>query len=392
MQHKSPVTFNEQIYQEACEWFVEFRSGELDATSRRRFDDWARKSPEHLAAYLEIAAVWNEGLTRDSGLKWDTQTLIAQAAAENPSIVPLQERLRQDVSATALPDTASRRETHVPRARTIRSGQSAVRPFRVAASIAVIGLIVGALIWYRELRTTVYATTFGEERSITLADGSVIDINSHSKIRVRYTGQERDVELLEGQALFHVAKNPTRPFIVSSGATQVRAVGTEFDVYKKIGGTVVTVVEGRVAVLPRSDTPAGEKPASEQVAEPPSDPSDARTLRSVANAGIFLSAGEQLLVTPTAMHKAEHPNIAIATSWTQRQLQFESASLPDVAEEFNRYNERQLVIEDPTLYEFHITGVFSSSDPASLVRFLRERPGVRVTETATEIRVSKTIL
>jgi transmembrane sensor len=389
MQRKSPVTFNEQIYQEACEWFVEFRSGELDVADRRRFDDWARKSPEHLAAYLEIAAVWNEGLTRDSGLKWDTQTLIAQAAADNPNIVPLSERLRQDVSATFLPNTTSRRGTQVPPVQTIRSRQSARGPFRVAASIAVIGLIVGSLIWYREFRMPVYATTFGEQRSITLADGSVIDINSHSKIRVRYSVKERDVELLGGQALFHVAKNPTRPFIVSSGTTRVRAVGTEFDVYKKLGGTVVTVVEGRVAVLPQSDTPGGGKTASYQIAVPTNDATDLHTPR---NPGVLLSAGEQLLVTPTAMRKADHPNIAIATSWTQRQLQFESASLSDVAEEFNRYNERQLVIEDPTLYDFHITGVFSSSDPASLVRFLRERPGVRVTETAVEIRVSKTIL
>ena len=170
------------------------------------------------------------------------------------------------------------------------------------------------------------------------------------------------VDLLEGQALFHVAKNPTRPFLVSSATTQVRAVGTEFDVYQKRGGTVVSVVEGRVAVLLRSDAP------------------------------IFLAAGEQVLVTTTAMQKADHPNIAIATSWTQRQLEFESASLSEVAEEFNRYNERQLIIEDPTLYDFHISGIFSSSDPASLVRFLRERPGVRVTETASEIRVSKNIL
>jgi transmembrane sensor len=62
-----------------------------------------------------------------------------------------------------------------------------------------------------------------------------------------------------------------------------------------------------------------------------------------------------------------------------------------VAEEFNRYNERQLIIQDPALYDFHVSGVFSSTDPASLVRFLRERPGVKVIETATEIRVAKNI-
>jgi transmembrane sensor len=168
-------------------------------------------------------------------------------------------------------------------------------------------------------------------------------------------------------------------------------VGTEFDVYQKRGGTVVSVVEGRVAVLLRSDAAGSETLDLPQITANHPDESGARRSASRGNAPIFLAAGEQVLVTTTAMQKADHPNIAIATSWTQRQLEFESASLSEVAEEFNRYNERQLIIEDPTLYDFHISGVFSSSDPASLVRFLRERPGVRVTETASEIRVSKNI-
>jgi transmembrane sensor len=168
-------------------------------------------------------------------------------------------------------------------------------------------------------------------------------------------------------------------------------VGTEFDVYQKQGGTVVSVVEGRVAVLLRSDAAGSETTDLPRVTADHQDESGARQPGSRGNAPIFLAAGEQVLVTTTAMQKANHPNIAIATSWTQRQLEFESASLSEVAEEFNRYNERQLIIEDPTLYDFHISGVFSSSDPASLVRFLRERPGVRVTETASEIRVSKNI-
>jgi len=362
MQPNAPLKLNEQVYQEACEWFVEFRSGDLDDAGRRRFDLWARKSPEHLAAYLEIAAIWSEGSALDPDLQWDPKTLIAQAAADATNVVPLTDRSRGADASTAVSDTPSEPAADKLDVQQLRPAKS-LRPwFRIAASIAAIALIAGTAIWYQNFRMPIYATTFGEQRSITLPDGSVVDINSHSKVRVRYSAQERVVDLLEGQALFHVAKNPTRPFLVSSATTQVRAVGTEFDVYQKRGGTVVSVVEGRVAVLLRSDAP------------------------------IFLAAGEQVLVTTTAMQKADHPNIAIATSWTQRQLEFESASLSEVAEEFNRYNERQLIIEDPTLYDFHISGIFSSSDPASLVRFLRERPGVRVTETASEIRVSKNIL
>ncbi len=392
MQPKAPLKLNEQVYQEACEWFVEFRSGDLDDAGRRRFDLWARKSPEHLAAYLEIAAIWSEGSALDPDLKWDPQTLIAQAAADATNVVPLTDRPRTADASTAVSDTPSELAPDKFDVQQSRPGKSSPRWFRIAASIAAVGLIVGTTIWYQNFRMPIYATTFGEQRSITLTDGSVIDINSRSKIRVRYSAQERDVDLLEGQALFHVAKNPACPFFVSSATTQVRAVGTEFDVYQKRGGTVVSVVEGRVAVLLRSDAATSETTDLRQVTAAHQDESRARNPESRGNAPIYLAAGEQVLVTTTAMQKANHPNIAIATSWTQRQLEFESASLSEVAEEFNRYNERQLVIEDPTLYDFHISGVFSSSDPGSLVRFLRERPGVQVTETASEIRVSKNIL
>jgi transmembrane sensor len=391
MQPKAPLKLNEQVYQEACEWLVEFRSGDLDDAGRHRFDLWARKSPEHLAAYLEIAAIWSEGSVLDPNLKWDPRTLVAQAAADATNVVPLTDRSRT-ADASAVSDTRSEQAPDKLDVQQSRPAKSSRPWFRIAASIVAVGLIVGTTIWYQNFRMPIYATTFGEQRSITLTDGSVIDINSHSKIRVRYSAQERDVDLLEGQALFHVAKNPTRPFFVSSATTQVRAVGTEFDVYQKHDGTVVSVLEGRVAVLLRSDAGVGETTDLPQVTPAHQGESGARNPASRANEPIVLAAGEQVLVTTTAMQKADHPNIAIATSWTQRQLEFESASLSEVAEEFNRYNERQLVIEDPTLYDFHISGVFSSSDPASFVRFLRERPGVRVTETASEIRVSKNIL
>ena len=92
-------------------------------------------------------------------------------------------------------------------------------------------------------------------------------------------------------------------------------------------------------------------------------------------------------MSPRIARKTVHPNLAVATSWTQRQLVFDSASFADVAEEFNRYNRRKLVIDASALGTQHISGVFSSTDTASLIRFLRDRPGVRVTETPTQIRV-----
>jgi transmembrane sensor len=271
-----------------------------------------------------------------------------------------------------------------------------------------------------ELSSPIYATALGEQRSIQFADGSTVELNSRSKIRVKYSKQERDVELLEGQALFHVAHDVSRPFIVAVGATRVRAVGTQFDVYKKSNGTVVTVVEGRVAVysaptsgeaptLPVAGQALPQSPGATASRLAPSPTSRARNASPPSASGSTLppegeparqdplpstssylvSAGEQLTVTPEAAQKSANPNIASATAWREREIVFESATLTDVAEEFNRYNKRQLVIEDPWLYGFHISGLFSSTDPDSLIKLLRQRQGVKVTETSDEIRVER---
>ena len=267
----------------------------------------------------------------------------------------------------------------------------------MAASVALLGVLAAWGLWSK-LSVPEYATTTGEQRSLEFTDGSTVELNSRSRIRVRYSEGERAVDLLEGQALFHVAKDPRRPFIVNADGTRVRAVGTRFDVYRKHDGTVVTVVEGRVAVRtdlgaasaeesqPTATAGAGSAALQDGVGVP--SPSDAAGL---SRGPILLSAGEQLVVTQKEAQKASHPNIASATAWTQREIVFESATLSDVAEEFNRYNRRQLIIEDPELYGFHISGVFSSTDPDSLIRFLRERPGVRVTVTGSEIRIAKNI-
>lgn len=179
-------------------------------------------------------------------------------------------------------------------------------------------------------------------------------------------------------------------------------MGTRFDVHKKRGGTVVTVVEGRVAVLRAGTTLTGVPDdlgnGASRANISATGTSGTAALLTEALSGdtststIFIAAGEQVTVTPKTIEKSVHPNIATATAWTQRQLVFESKSLADVAEEFNRYNERQLIIEDPELYDFHISGVFSSTDPVPLIRFLRQRPEVKVIETAAEVRIVKETL
>jgi transmembrane sensor len=395
------VRLNSQIYEEASSWFVECRAGDLDEAARREFDRWLRKSPEHVSAYLEVAAIWNEGPALDPTRQWDLDTLIAQAAAEPDNVVPLSvtsavpelETSLPRPQALAAPSSLSRGEAPAegslllgkennshpsPLGRGRGWGTHPRKLLAFAASVALLTVLGSFWIWL-SLFSGIYSTAIGEQRSIELADGSTVEMNSKSRIRVRYTKNERDVDLLEGQALFHVAKDRARPFIVRADGTRVRAVGTQFDVYEKHSGTVVTVVEGEVAVL-----------APVNVEAPVAAPEHASATRiDIPITTIPVAAGEQLTVTPKLAHKSEHPNVAAATAWTERRIVFESATLSEVAEEFNRYNERQLVIEDPGLYDFHISGVFSSTDPDSLIRFLRERPGVKVTETDSQVRVAR---
>ncbi len=365
----SSARLNSQIYSEAAEWFVNCRSGPLDEVARRRFDAWLRQSPQHLSAYLELAAIWDEAPGLDAECRWDTETLIAEALADETNVVPL---ARASVPTGAAVSSA---------------------PMRwLAASIAAVAIGLAAVVWVYLFREPVYVTQIGEQRSIALSDGSTMELNSRSKVRVRYSEHERALDLLEGQALFRVAKDASRPFVVTSDGTHVRAVGTQFDVNKKREGTVVTVVEGRVSVS-TNISDARVEPIAIEMSEtmPQLAPTGAAGSARAPDheAGIMLAAGEQLTVTDSAANQVTRPDVARAIAWTQRQLVFERATLTEVAEEFNRYNQRQLILRDPELYEFHISGVFASTDPGALLAFLRERAGVHVEETNSAIYLTK---
>jgi len=387
---------NTQIYEEASDWIVKNREGDLDVQEKKQFDAWLRESPQHLRAYLEMSAVWEDVGSLEPSLNASADELIACARAEE-NIVPLG-------SAPSL-------RTRVTSETIRRKRTTPLRKVALYYALAASALLTLAGTWLCGQRNT-YSTAVGEQRSIVLNDGSSVELNSRSRIRVRFSAAERDVDLIEGQALFRVAKNPLRPFIVSADGTHVRAVGTQFDVYRKTYGTVVTVVEGKVAVfgepylpsrtfnagkgsagvpfssrnqgastLPLQGTAEGRGPRTGTGEALPSDS---------ANGAIFLAAGEQVTVTPaTAAPSPKRANLAAATAWTERSLVFDSSPLIEVAEEFNRYNTRQLVIKDPELADIHVSGVFSSVEPTLLLRFLRAQPELAVEETDREIRISK---
>jgi transmembrane sensor len=352
---------NAQIYDEACAWFVEMRAGDVDDVNRRHFDSWLRKSPEHLRAYLEISEIWDDApLVRSE--RTGSQEILINRANEGGEVFPLR------------PAVSRCRETGNPRVISgyVRGWRYAPRPLATAAVVAL--AVVGASLAYRIYRAPTYATGIGEQRIVTLADGSRVELNSRTRLRVRYSARERDVDLIEGQALFRVAKNPQRPFIVRSDDVLVRAVGTQFDVDRTRDATTVTVVEGRVVVrrLEASD-----------LATPPLALSVQPAFQPVA-----LDAGEEVTASGVAPLVPEHANLNAATAWTRGTLVFEGTSLSKVVEDFNRQNERQLIIRDSSLADMRISGVYSSTDPALLIKFLREQPGIKVDESGSAIVIS----
>ena len=378
------------IVAEASAWFVEFREGDVPAATRARFDEWIRRSPEHIQAYLEVSAAWSELPTSDPEGRLDVAVLVARARAsvEDNVIAHL-----GTVPPPGTPTSFSRRA--LPPANRARNLNSATGLwYGLAASIVLTAMLLAAWLYTQR---NVYATDIGEQRTVRLADGSTIELNALSRVRVRLSEDVRNIELVQGQALFHVAKDRSRPFIVQSGVTTVRAVGTQFDVYRKTSGTTVTVLEGEVAVVPDAESPT-------RTPSGPVRPLDSRGLAASTTAAepgveaaatgargatILLAAGEQVTVTPEAVSKAKKADVSAATAWTQQRLIFEATPLTEVAAEFNRYNTKKLVIADAALRSLGISGVYSSADPGALIGFLRAQPNLEVTETDQEIRLTR---
>lgn len=381
---------NLQIYHEACEWLVTMRTSAQDPLTRERFDAWLRKSPEHVRAYLEVSATWEDAALHDPKRLVSPEMHVARARAEDNLIV---------LDPTGAQRRAASVELPPPSESPTETGRRPVI-FAIAASVLIATAAAGLRLY---LERGIYATDVGEERSISLADGTLVELNARSRIQVRMLAHEREVNLLRGEALFKVVHDVHRPFIVRSGNAFIRDVGTEFDVFRRETGTTVTVIAGRVAVgepsatrslaqgngahLPELRTKAALPGGQSGEAVSPRK-EEANALSSPDMAGILVSAGEQVTVLRQSIQRPIRVDTAAATAWTQRRLVFDSVPLSEVVDEFNRYNERPLVIEDPNLKSFRVIGVFSSTDPSSLIRFLSAQPGVAVIQDSQEIRIT----
>jgi len=221
----------------------------------------------------------------------------------------------------------------------------------------------GVLAWFGayHLGWNSYETGLGGRETVELSDGTTVDLNTSTELDARITGSRRDIMLSRGEALFHVAHDSTRPFYVMAGGTVVRAVGTAFSVRIRDAEHVdVLVAEGRVAV---------GAPGNEANFENP-------TLLASAPK---VSAGEVASVrrNSVSVHSLLSKDVTRKLAWTAGHLDFQGETLDDAVQEFNRYNQRQITIADPSIVKVQFGGSFLTTDLDSFIAAL-PRFGIRV--------------
>ncbi len=290
---------------EAASWFARLNRPTPAPRDLESFEAWV-SAPGRQAAYDRVEAIW-----RRSG-----------AMAADPDI------------QRALGETARN-----------RGGRRAVRPPALVwwgAGVATAGAVVlTVLIYQANFATRTFATGVGERRVVRLEDGSSIQLDTASAIKVRFTGATRDLKLVEGQALFDVAKDPDRPFRVQAGETRVDAVGTRFNVRRDGDQVRVILLQGRVNVLRAG---AGDRHQWK------------------------LRPGELLAVRadrPIREIAPQAADLESAESWTQGRLVFRETSLAVAIAEINRYSREKIRLDDGVDGRTVVSGVFDTGDPTA---------------------------
>jgi len=283
--------------QQAADWWAKLQREDLSAAQRAEFDRWLQADPAHAVAYARVEYAWERT-----------------------------DRLR------ALPGL-SRHVAH----------RASGRTWKVAVALAAAAAITASIM--RELSPEhVYATSMGERRTVSLQDGSQVNLNTASRIEVDFAHTGRTVRLRSGEALFKVASDPQRPFVVEAGQTRVRVLGTAFNVRLRSQLVEVTVTEGAVAIND-DRIPAGSA--------------------AVATVGTV----NRVSLTQDALRRR--------VAWRDGIIELRGETLEQAVEEFNRYNERKLVIADPAIATLRIGGRFETNESVKFVNALKANFSIR---------------
>lgn len=292
------------IDQAAADWAARIDGGRLTAVDRVSLDLWSSADTRHYGALARALAVLEHFNPQAQGLPGQT---FVERRAPPP--------IRRAVAAG------------IARRRFLYGGVG----LAAAAGVSAVASVAYA-------QRGEHHTGKGEVRSVPLADGSVIWLNTDSQVKVRYGRAQRGVILTRGEAMFDVAKDPSRPFVVHAGDTSVRAVGTAFSVSHVAERTVQVLVDEGQVDFAKSD------------AGPP--------VRLHAGCKAISPQAGEILVR----HVGE-PTVSRALSWRRGMLDFDGVTLAQAAQTFSKYSDEQIVIDDPAVARMTVSGLFASTDP-----------------------------
>jgi transmembrane sensor len=251
------------------------------------------------------------------------------------------------VSAVLPVPSRSRSRLAVPPARLVQGAGWAL----AAAGVVAVAWLLSP---FHDFRTDT-----GEQRRVALRDGSVAMINTDSRVGVNFVGHERRIALRRGEAWFQVAKDHEHPFVVDAGPVHVRATGTAFAVRREAQGARVVVTEGRVLAW-----------------------------RDGASATpLAISAGQEAFIADAAPlpPRSQPVRTDDVLAWRRGEIVLGGETIASAVAEFNRYNERKIVLRDPEAGRRTIVGYFLIDQPQQFALAAARMTGGEMREDKNEI-------
>lgn len=322
----------------ASDWFARRQDNRMGVDDRAGFEDWIRADTRNAREYNNLRAM-------------DTEI-------DELKGFPLIEAARRKALAAGVGE----QRLFVQFSPKFAWARSSIA-IATAASLLILA-ISSTFYWdSRDQRSGVYATALGESEVRKLSDGSIVELNTNSKLSVQFTTEERRIVLDYGQVHFTVAHDFNRPFIVIAGSSSIRAIGTAFEVYKKGNDIRITLTEGRVDV--------------ERLTERNESADDAL----LTYWSTQLNPGEQVLVSPDLI-KPEIRKVDVnrLTAWRQGNLVLDDQLLSEMVEELNRYSSDPIVIVDESLAFVRVSGVFRVGDIDTALLALNKSFGIQSRE------------
>jgi transmembrane sensor len=316
----NPTPEQGAVIKQAAEWHQRLQEGELDQDLRRELRVWLR-SPENIKELARVCLV----------------DALLQGAIKQGVLRDLPKNVIDFDSYAGV-----KRQRPRPPPQQAAASRFNVKKLALAAS-AVIAVV--ATLWVGLAGTDpVISTASGNWDKQLLDDGSVVYAAPNSMLRFHFTDEMRGVTLVRGQALFEVAKEPSRPFIVSTDAGTVRAVGTAFSTVDLGDTVIVTVAEGKIAVT-------------------------ATAVRDGVQPMVHASANQQVVLSPTGVSTPVSIDVDHELMWIRNWYEYEGERVEDIVAQLNRLNDAQVVVDDPKVLRLRVNLLsFRPSQPEDFVR------------------------